>query len=675
MSLMNLPNSPDQPSECGTLSEVSQDSKYETDDVEAEVDDVEANYDEPEADDVDPFCCVDSDQDDGDYKVNPVLMNDIRLLKENCPRSSCSYRILDIINEMEIDISFPTTTLQRKTAEAWGLGYGEPVVVRLSVNVTSYLDSPGVFKVELPLNGHAPGVLMQLKRIVQEFCSRQFQELSNEKVQEAVKNNSNDLSVFQECSESGDTENDAEKTNSDKPSALTQLKKIVQEFCSRQFWELRNEKVQEAVKNKSADLSLCQESAESVDTTNDAEVGTNRDKLSPMETGVDSRLLETTANTPLNPENAKDTPSLSHGFLVQLFLYVERRLLTLNSFCPVCDSCHSTVVRMMLKPVICCNPLCTFAYHTLGVMAGAADSIVSEPQVVQLLIYLTKAACESSRKGVIFSPYPTIVDPTNEKELAIHPENKDYNLLNEILGKIPNVPEMLKYDETKLKIILQEKHVLCEPLLRWIISSNRAHIVKLPANKQLSFMGTRHQFLMRISPPLQDREFRMKKEKYGSVFAFHGSPIENWHCIIREGLVVASCTNKMINGADYGRGIYISPHLGTSILYCSHFDKITGYPVEKKAKKAQGAATPGFIHGVPDNLVCIALCEIINCSSLKKLENSRELEWIMKESENVCTRFFFVYDECNPTSRAYHSTMTTTPAIQKEIEMILAAEG
>ncbi|BFY98853.1 hypothetical protein BsWGS_01892 [Bradybaena similaris] len=599
MSLMNLPNSPDQPSECSTLSEVSQDSEYDTE-SNYETDDVEA-----ETDDADPYCCVDSDQDDGDLKVNPVLMNDIHLLKENFPQSSCSYRILDIINEMDIDIAFPTTTLQRKTAEAWGLSYGEPVVVRLSVNVTSYLDSQGVVKVEVPLNGHAPGVLMQLKRIVQEFCNRQLQEL-------------------------------------------------------------RNEKVQEAIKNKSADLSLCQDGAESVDTANNA-VNTNSDKMRQMETDVDP-LLETTSNNPLNPENEKVTPSLSRGFLVQLYLYVKRRLLTLNSFCPVCDSCHSTVVCMMLKPVICSNPLCTFAYNTLGVMAGAADSIISEPQVVQLLIYLTKAAARSRRREEIFSPYPTIVHPTYANVLAIEPEKKDFKLLNKILDKIPNVPEILKNDEKQMKIILQAKHELCEPLLRWIISSNRAHIVKLPDNKQLSFMGTHLQFLMRNSPPLQDREFRKNKEKYGSVFAFHGSPIENWHCIIREGLVVATGTKKMINGGAFGRGIYLSPHLGTSIQYCRNLD--TGIPAAKKAKIIQDAVNPGFIHGEPQKLVCIALCEVINCPSLKKFGSI----WTMKESEHVCTRFFFVYDECNPTSRAYQSTMTTSP-IRNEIEMTLAAEG
>ena len=30
--------------------------------------------------------------------------------------------------------------------------------------------------------------------------------------------------------------------------------------------------------------------------------------------------------------------------------------------------------------------------------------------------------------------------------------------------------------------------------------------------------------------------FDALKEQHGSKFGFHGSPIENWHCILREGL-------------------------------------------------------------------------------------------------------------------------------------------
>lgn len=82
---------------------------------------------------------------------------------------------------------------------------------------------------------------------------------------------------------------------------------------------------------------------------------------------------------------------------------------------------------------------------------------------------------------------------------------------------------------------------LAHPLLQWIISSNRSHIVKLPLSR-LKFMHTSHQFLLLSSPPAKEARFRTAKKLYGSTFAFHGSHIENWHSILRNGLVNASYT-------------------------------------------------------------------------------------------------------------------------------------
>ncbi|XP_028942700.1 protein mono-ADP-ribosyltransferase PARP6-like, partial [Antrostomus carolinensis] len=79
-----------------------------------------------------------------------------------------------------------------------------------------------------------------------------------------------------------------------------------------------------------------------------------------------------------------------------------------------------------------------------------------------------------------------------------------------------------------------------------IISSNRSHIVKLPLSRQLKFMHTSHQFLLLSSPPAKEARFRTAKKLYGSTFAFHGSHIENWHSILRNGLVNASYTKLQV---------------------------------------------------------------------------------------------------------------------------------
>lgn len=45
---------------------------------------------------------------------------------------------------------------------------------------------------------------------------------------------------------------------------------------------------------------------------------------------------------------------------------------------------------------------------------------------------------------------------------------------------------------------------------------------------------------------------------------------------------------SQINGNAYGPGIYISPHLGTSINYCQHIGSFMGIvPAAKKAKITQ----------------------------------------------------------------------------------------
>ena len=47
-------------------------------------------------------------------------------------------------------------------------------------------------------------------------------------------------------------------------------------------------------------------------------------------------------------------------------------------------------------------------------------------QVVDLLVVMGKAACNSARKETIFDPYPTVVDPNNPQKLAMSPNVRSY---------------------------------------------------------------------------------------------------------------------------------------------------------------------------------------------------------------------------------------------------------
>jgi hypothetical protein len=77
-------------------------------------------------------------------------------------------------------------------------------------------------------------------------------------------------------------------------------------------------------------------------------------------------------------------------------------------------------------------------------------------------------------------------------------------------------------------------------------------LVKLPEGKYIDEMATKHQYMLLTSTPEREAKFTQLKQQYGSFFAFHGSPMENWHAILRVGL--KNLSNKpgfMLHGA-YG---------------------------------------------------------------------------------------------------------------------------
>uniref|UniRef100_A0AAZ3RYR2 Poly [ADP-ribose] polymerase n=1 Tax=Oncorhynchus tshawytscha TaxID=74940 RepID=A0AAZ3RYR2_ONCTS len=332
-------------------------------------------------------------------------------------------------------------------------------------------------------------------------------------------------------------------------------------------------------------------------------------------------ILAPSLATPTPPNNgAKSIPIKDRGFLVQTMEYAEQRIPVLNEFCVVCDEPHVFQNGPMLRPTVCERELCVFAFQTLGVMNEAADEIATGAQVVDLLVSMCRSALESPRKVVIFEPYPSVVDPCDSQALAFNPRKKDYDRVMRALDSLTSIREMSQAPYLEIKRQM-DKH---DPL-------------------QLKFMHTPHQFLLLSSPPAKESNFRAAKNLFGSTFAFHGSHIENWHSILRNGLVVASNTRLQLHGAIYGSGIYISPMSSISFGYSgmnkkqlkvtSKDETATNKSNLQSTKKGQ---QPQFLQS--RNLKCIALCEVITSPDLHKHGDI----WVVPNTDHVCTRFFFV---------------------------------
>lgn len=80
-----------------------------------------------------------------------------------------------------------------------------------------------------------------------------------------------------------------------------------------------------------------------------------------------------------------------------------------------------------------------------------------------------------------------------------------------------------------------------------------------------------------LHPSIVEYEFRYSvlEERIREInypkrwFLFHGSPLENWHSILRNGLRNMSNTTYMSDGATEGVGVYLADDIRTSYLYGS----------------------------------------------------------------------------------------------------------
>lgn len=140
------------------------------------------------------------------------------------------------------------------------------------------------------------------------------------------------------------------------------------------------------------------------------------------------------------------------------------------------------------------------------------------------------------------TPFPNIDIDYKKKKYTIkakgpEPTATEAISVREILDLLPCISEMAVYNNIKdLRMALDEIHPLCYPILKWIITSNRAHIVPLEPRHSFPNLNTDCQFVMLTSSPEREKAFQEEKKRYGSFYAFHGSGFGNWHCIFRVGL-------------------------------------------------------------------------------------------------------------------------------------------
>lgn len=203
-----------------------------------------------------------------------------------------------------------------------------------------------------------------------------------------------------------------------------------------------------------------------------------------------------------------------------------------------------------------------------------------------------------STTNVIGRPNPPTAAGTPRWENAsISPYCQDFDQLSDgekcqaickLLDTLPTVDEMRSYlsqhHPTDLRNWVERLSRDATNLLRWIIASNRACIMQVEtgigdnsnsvaSHKEERLHGADGYMQFRFAMGAPDKESRFVSEvrktkdrldlKYPTIFAWHGSPLHNWHMIIREGLHFKNTAH----GRAYGHGVYHAKDAATSTGY------------------------------------------------------------------------------------------------------------
>lgn len=244
-----------------------------------------------------------------------------------------------------------------------------------------------------------------------------------------------------------------------------------------------------------------------------------------------------------------------------------------------------------------------------------------------------------------------------------------------LLDTLPSVTQMKKYLQSLngIDTSLRTWHDRISPaalgMLRWIIASNRSCLIQVDdidkhatksinkSEERVSGMPQWMQFRFAQGAPDKEQRFissvrqEAKNPNHPTIFAWHGSPVSNWHGIVREGLHF----RDTINGRAFGNGVYHAKDVSTSLTY-------SGLNRHASLTTASGASWPQSELGI---LEAIALNEIVNAPDQFVSKNPylvvSQLDWIQSRYLFVkCSLQATDMEDKHPT-KVYEQDPTWTP--------------
>ena len=288
----------------------------------------------------------------------------------------------------------------------------------------------------------------------------------------------------------------------------------------------------------------------------------------------------------------------------------------------------------------CGNIICTYKLEEHILDDDVTDFIRGNYEIFTLLIKTTTYTAKSLKAFEMLDPFPNhflkseykaeLIKKSRGNLAKLQLSQKDYQAysaakdMGKIIGILDNLnPEQIKshvtdkYPTDKLMAQVLGKDTYL--LIRFIIKSCCLEIGKdLESSlSDIKIYKLTHPFYVE-----KDWETKIKSNTY--CYLFHGSPIECWYSILRNGIKVLSNTNMQINGAAYGPGIYTSDSYQFALGYSSRNTstcRIVGV-YEVLGEKSQYAKNSS-VFVIPSHTQCILRYLIVGTPKIFHTSSSK----------------------------------------------------
>ncbi|KAH8091785.1 hypothetical protein BXZ70DRAFT_1040306 [Cristinia sonorae] len=391
-----------------------------------------------------------------------------------------------------------------------------------------------------------------------------------------------------------------------------------------------------------------------------------------VESDEEERKLAKTYNLPADPlceARSGHTPNLP----LLAFSYLLRRLTLCTRFCLICHKKLDTDF-VALKPYVCNAGLCVYQYYNMDRGPSLEYEIRTRPETIELLISMTLYAAEANcMEGAmptglgLVVPHPKT--PNTLREFDTLTTDEQCASVIRALKTLPAMKHIKAYLDknakvgrttVRLKDVHKGVHPAAWQILRWCVASCTAYLEELtsPEDKIHNIDPKWRQFRFIVGAPDAEAKFHKAKAeaaardsnaaRFPTLYAFHGSPLKNWHSIIRHGL---RFSDIVTHGRKYGHGIYFAKDYTVATRFTQKQHIEVPWPAQRLS-----------VRGIT------AVAEIVN---LPKEFQSSIPHFVVQQTDWIMCRYLLVDDQSDVGTGTSSSTGTAgMAALVENVPMV-----